>query len=146
MKLTELKSGVVAHFAAPTNQDEESYRRLRTFIVILGIALPWAVWLVAHYCYHEEPQPSISAFYYTGSRDLFVGMLCAIGVFLLFYQGPQRIDAWVSSVAGAGALGVAVFPAPPAGGAAQPPGANGGGDIPLARGGFILITLPALVP
>jgi hypothetical protein len=117
MKLTEMQRGVVAHFTQPTDSDVRSYRTLRTLIGALGIALPFAVWVAAVLIFGQSRQPSISAFYYTGSRDLFVGMLCAIGVFMLCYKGPQRIDEAISALAGLFAVLVALFPTAPEQGA-----------------------------
>jgi hypothetical protein len=110
--IAKVKKGV-AHLKQPTNQDADSYRRLRMAIGILGILLPWAVWLMAALLFRQPRQPSISAFYYTGARDLFVGMLWAIGFFMLFYKGPQQIDAWVSRFAGVCAVCVTLLPTAP---------------------------------
>ena len=52
---------------------------------------------------------SISAYYYTDMRNLLVGALCAIGVFLFSYQ-LSRADNIVGNIAAVGALGVAFFP------------------------------------
>ena len=57
--------------------------KYRTAIGVLGVALPPAllVWAM-----DAGVQSSISAYYYTAGRDWFVGTLCVIGVFLVFYQ------------------------------------------------------------
>jgi hypothetical protein len=55
---------------------------------------------------------SMSAYFHTGMRDVFVGSLCAIAIFLLSYKGPQRIDNVLASVAGLSLLLVAIFPTP----------------------------------
>jgi hypothetical protein len=57
------------------------------------------------------PRGSLSAYYHSGMRDLFVGTLCAIGVFLITYRVFDRIsDNLLSTVAGFAALAVAFFP------------------------------------
>jgi hypothetical protein len=61
-------------------------------------------------------EPTISDFYHTTYRDIFVGTLCAIGVFLISYRGYRREegewidDDWLATSAGIGAFGVAFFP------------------------------------
>ncbi len=59
---------------------------------------------------------SISAYYYSGMRDVFVGSLVVIGTFLLTYTGYQKSrQEWVSDralslLAGASVLVVALLP------------------------------------
>jgi len=55
---------------------------------------------------------SISAYYHSGLRDLFVGSLWAIGTLLIAYKAarPRGWEFWVSLVAGVSALGLATFP------------------------------------
>ena len=53
---------------------------------------------------------SISAYFHTGVRELFVGSLCAIAVFLVCYRGYERRDDLAANVAGVCALVVALFP------------------------------------
>ncbi len=55
-------------------------------------------------------QESISHYYYTVSGDLFVGLLCAIGTFMVLYKGYERKDQIAASMAGFCAFGVALFP------------------------------------
>ncbi|WP_051105025.1 hypothetical protein [Catelliglobosispora koreensis] len=52
---------------------------------------------------------SISGAYYTGMRDVFVGSLCAIGVFLICYR-YARPDDILGTIAGFAAIVVALFP------------------------------------
>jgi hypothetical protein len=102
-----------------------SYRTLRKAIGIVGFALPLVlvignvVFLILR---GEVPAlgDSISGYYYTVMGGVLVGSLCAIGVFLLSYRGYDD-PAWpnvrgpedlVSSAAGIGAIGVALFPTP----------------------------------
>jgi hypothetical protein len=144
MKLSQLKSGVIARFTQPTNSDVRSFRTLRKVIGILGIALPWGVWLVAVTIFGQARQPSISAFYYTGGRDLFVGMLCAIGVFLVCYKGPQKIDEAVSALAGGFAMCVALLPTAPENGASPAQDTVGLWHLIFATAFFLAITVMAL--
>ncbi|WP_052700908.1 hypothetical protein [Loktanella sp. S4079] len=92
-----------------------SYHRVRTALGVLGMALPMVL-LVGGLLDFRRIEPSISDFYHTTYRDIFVGTLCAIGVFLICYRGYRRVpgdiinDDWLGTVAGVAAFGVALFP------------------------------------
>jgi len=43
-------------------------------------------------------------------RDVFVGALCAIALFMFYYCGHDKWDNWVGHAAGFFAIGVALFP------------------------------------
>jgi len=58
-------------------------------------------------------QDSISSYYHTGMRDVFVGSLCAIAVFLMSYRGYERKDDIAGDLGCVFALGVALFPTTP---------------------------------
>lgn len=90
-----------------------SYLGLRKAIGVIGIALPFV--LAFGKIAFESPgvQPSVSDYYYTVMRDVFVGSLCAIAVFLVSYRGYERRDAIAGDLACAFALGVALFPTAP---------------------------------
>lgn len=84
----------------------------RRFIGALGVALPL---LLAAGCWlGSEPLPaSISASYrasYPPLRDVLVGVLFALGAFLVSYRGYAGLDRAASRLAGGFALGVAMFP------------------------------------
>lgn len=53
---------------------------------------------------------SISGYYHTGMREVLVGAICAIAVFLICYKGYERRDLIAAKVAGFSALGIALFP------------------------------------
>jgi len=57
-------------------------------------------------------QTSISAYYWTldPERNAFVGVLCAVGVFLLLYKGYSWFEDRVLDLAGVSAVGIAFFP------------------------------------
>lgn len=91
-----------------------SFYRVRQALGALGLALP-AILIGATWAMGEALPPSLSDFYHTGLRDLFVGILTALGLFLLTYLGhlePTAIvsDRNVSTLAGLGAIGTALFP------------------------------------
>lgn len=93
-----------------------SYLELRQTLGVIGIALP--IVLAIGRILFEHPDTSllasISAYYYSSMGNVFVGSLCAIGVFLWTYRGYMRIDAWAGHIAGLAAIGVALFPTTPA--------------------------------
>ena len=92
-----------------------SYLELRKAIGILGMALPFVVSLGARLFFQEGIQRSISAYYHTGMRDVFVGTLFAIGFFLLSYKGYERSDDITGDLGCLFAVGVALFPTTPDG-------------------------------
>jgi hypothetical protein len=55
---------------------------------------------------------SLSAYYHTPVRDLFVGALCVTGIALMTYFGGERrtFNFWVTMVAGLAVIGVAFLP------------------------------------
>lgn len=92
-----------------------SYHRVRTALGVLGMALPMVLLFGGLFDFHRL-EPSISDFYHTTYRDIFVGTLCSIGVFLICYRGYSRKpgdlidDDWLGTIAGISAFGVALFP------------------------------------
>lgn len=89
---------------------EWTYLSLRVGIAAIGIALPVALWLGASFLEGTSLQSSLSAYYYTGMRDVFVGALFAIGVALYVYRGFSPVENAVLSLAGVLAVCVALFP------------------------------------
>ena len=92
-----------------------SFYRVRQALGFLGLILP--VLLIAGGLLSlGGVEPSISDYYHTLLRDIFVGTLAAIGIFLIAYPGHARQDGeWLSddrltTLAGIAALGVAFFP------------------------------------
>lgn len=96
--------------------EDKTYRRLRKAIGYLGIALPIVLILLSYISEtYVTKQPSISHYYYTNLRDIFTGILCAVGLFLIRYKGFGNDKWWLNdnlltNVAGAMALGVALVP------------------------------------
>jgi hypothetical protein len=101
----------------PRPADEPTYVRSYVFtrfsIGILGVLLPVALVLLEPALFDGLPAPrgSLSAYYYSGVREVFVGGLWAIGVFLIVYKFLDfSWESLLSSLAGAAAVLVAVFP------------------------------------
>jgi hypothetical protein len=99
--------------------EQEQLRYVRSFLLqrlaigVLGVVLP--VWLVFGdgLAFHGDPFPrgSLSAYYYSGMRDVLVAVMSAIGVFLITYKISERnLDNTASALAGISAGVVALFP------------------------------------
>ncbi len=94
--------------------------RLQFIIGVLGIGVP--LFLIIGICAFEYVhgtligdfskcvKNSISAYYDSKIRDVFVGILCVIGAFLFAYKGYDYRDDRVSHLAGLSAFGVALCP------------------------------------
>ena len=88
-----------------------SFLTLRRVVGILGVLLPVILAIgVAVLGSSTVIQGSISAYYGTVMRGVFVGVLFAIGVFLFSYIGYERKDEIAGYLACLFALGVALFP------------------------------------
>lgn len=112
-----------------------SYLLIRTVVGILGVALPTVLILAERLFLGGEAQlrGSLSAYYHSPARDLFVGTMFVVGVLLMTYLAGQRRtwDFWLSLVAGVAAVGVAVVPTSRPG---LPAGARQCGEEPAPRG------------
>lgn len=98
--------------ASPVSNEVLSVLGVRRAIGIIGIALPFVLALGAALIDGLGLQSSISAYYYTVMRNVFVGSLCAQGVFLVSYR-YRRHDAVVSTLAGILIIAVALLPTSP---------------------------------
>ena len=94
-----------------------SYLELRRIIGLLGILFPFILALGALIFFSTGTQSSVSAYYHTEMRDVFVGILFAIGFFLLTYRGYDRSDNRAGNLCCIFAIGVALFPCTPDAGA-----------------------------
>ena len=92
-----------------------SYLTLRKAIGVLGIAFPFVLYVGALLIFQTNIQRSISAYYHTGMRDVFVGTLWAIGFFLLSYKGYECADDIAGDLGCIFAVGVTLFPTFPNG-------------------------------
>lgn len=94
---------------------ESTYLRLRVGIAAIGVALPVVLWVGALALQGTSLQSSMSAYYHTDMRDVFVGALFAIGIALFVYKGFSVAENVVLSLAGVMAVCVALFPTQGAG-------------------------------
>ena len=104
---------------APRSSDPGSAPYIRSYVFMrrvigrLAVILPPLLVFGEPIVFDDRPFPlgSLSAYYYSGFREIFVGMLCAIGVFLIIYKLSERTrEARVSTYAGAAVIVVALFP------------------------------------
>jgi hypothetical protein len=90
-----------------------SYLTLRKAIGVLGTLFPFVLYLGAVIIFQTGMKNSISSYYHTGMRDVFVGTLCVIGFFLLSYKGYNRADDVAGDLCCIFAVGTALFPVAP---------------------------------
>jgi len=88
----------------------------------MAILVPFILALLNWILFREGLGSSVSSYYHTNVGGVFVGTLCAIGVFLLAYKGYKRLDTdkiyefsdnIVANLARVFAIGVALFPSAP---------------------------------
>lgn len=97
-----------------------SFLAVRRAIGLLGLFLPLAL-IVYGLLGGEGIRASMSAYYYSPMREIFVGTLCAQAVFLWSYEGYRPVDGdWLSDrnlsrAAALGAAGIALWPTTPEG-------------------------------
>lgn len=87
----------------------QTYFHLRTGMAAIAIVLPFALWLVG-IVLDVPPRPSMSAYYHSVMRDVFVGCLFGIAFCLFLYKGFSRSEDLALNAAGIMAIGVALFP------------------------------------
>lgn len=90
-----------------------SYVLLRLVVGLLSIALP-IILILGDLLFLDgmvRARGSLSAYYYSGMRDIFVGILIVDGLFLITYKVFRRsVDNLLSIIAGIAAVLVALFP------------------------------------
>ena len=88
-----------------------SYLTLRKAIGILAFLFPIVIVVgsvLIGGC--DEIQSNLSTYYHTRMRNVYVGILCAIALFLFAYKGYDRIDSIAGNLACIFALLIAFFP------------------------------------
>jgi hypothetical protein len=86
-----------------------NYRALRNSIGFIGFGLAIVLFVGAKLISGQWPQ-SVSGYYFSPVRNVLVGALCTVSIFLMAYSGYNNLDRWVTNIAGICALGVAFFP------------------------------------
>jgi len=91
---------------------QSTYRYLRIamplLVILLGASIAWQIFEPAPDCWLG----SISAYYYTSARAVFVACLCAIGACLVIYRGHTAVEDLALNISGLLAFGVAFVPTP----------------------------------
>jgi hypothetical protein len=121
----------------------QSYLLLRKGIGIIGVALPFV--LIIGKIILESPgiSGSLSAYYYSVMRDVFVGSLWVIGVFLICYR-YDTLDDIASTIAGICAISVSLLPTTPEVAATQQQMAIGVAHGSFASCFFLILALMAI--
>ena len=102
-----------------------NYMFLRKTVGWVGTLLPVILLVANPIALSIENSPcgvipgSVSGYYYSPVRNIFVGAMCAQGLFLIAYVGYDLGDRVITDLAGVFALGVALFPTKPT--VASPP-------------------------
>ncbi len=88
-----------------------TYTHLRIGMGFIALAFPLILWWVGSALPEHIPlQASMSHYYHTSMRNIFVGILCAVGAFLYLYKGFSEGENVALNIAGIFAIGVAIFP------------------------------------
>jgi hypothetical protein len=87
-----------------------TYTTLRIGIIVLASALPLVLWIGGKILLDLALKQSLSAYYFSGMRDVFVGVLFAVGAFLYLYKGFTTLENYALNLAGIFLVGVALFP------------------------------------
>ena len=122
-----------------------SYLFLRSGIGIIGVALPVVLVIGAIILDQRfEFLDSMSSYYYSVMRDVFVGSLWAIAIFLICYR-YDYLDDFASTIAGICAIGVALFPTTPDVDATQGQTAIGVVHAVFASCFFLVLALMSII-
>lgn len=92
-----------------------SFIAVRRFVGIIGVLLPFLLILYSLMIDGSGPKRTISSYFYSGGREILVGSLFGLGVFLYAYKGfskdtRQPSDKLISRAAAICAIGIAFFP------------------------------------
>lgn len=87
-----------------------SFKHLRRLIGILALSIAPACILTGWLFGGNSVQPSISAYYWTNSRDLFEAILVGCGAFIICYRGYDLLERIIFPITGIFGIGIALFP------------------------------------
>ncbi len=87
-----------------------SYLGIRRSLGLLALMLPLILGPFGYFVLGIEIQDNMSSYYHTPMRDIFVGVMCAMGIFLFCYHGYDTFENWTGNFACASAFGVALCP------------------------------------
>ena len=116
-----------------------SYLGLRRAIGISGLLLPVLLGPGGWLLFGIPIQDDMSSYYHTVLRDVFVGTIFAIGIFLFCYRGHDWVENWTANFGCFSALGIALFPIDYA--SAPPVQHTTVGYLHTLSGGIFFVTL-----
>lgn len=87
-----------------------NYLSFRKALGFMGIGLPVLLILCSLVWNNGQIEASISNYYYTSLRDVFVVTLCAMSLFLITYRGRNEVEKWITNLAGLFGLITAFVP------------------------------------
>ncbi|MEQ1903785.1 MAG: hypothetical protein ABL888_06350 [Pirellulaceae bacterium] len=90
-----------------------SYLGIRRSLGMLAFLLPVVLGPFGYLVLGIPIQENMSSYYHTPLRDVFVGVMCAMGIFLYCYHGYDTLENWTGNLACASAICVALFPLEP---------------------------------
>jgi hypothetical protein len=110
-ELAKLKDRLADDNRALLSQHTQIYMGLRRAVGLIGILLPFTL-MLGNYFIFQGPivLRSISRYYHSDMRDVFVSALCAMALFMFFYTGYGRRERWAGILTGFLTLGVVFFP------------------------------------
>lgn len=87
-----------------------SYLWLRRAVGGLGLLLPLMLGPIGFFLLGIDIQQNMSCYYHTALRDVFVGILFAIGLFMFCYVGSTQFENWTGNLGCLAAIGIALCP------------------------------------
>ncbi|MBA7568896.1 hypothetical protein ES708_10633 [subsurface metagenome] len=110
-EIVELKDRLADDNKFLYSQHTHTYLGLRRAVGLIGILMPFTLMLGNFFIFKGEiVLRSISRYYHSDMRNVFVAALCAMALFLFFYSGYGRRERWAGILAGILTLGVVFFP------------------------------------
>ena len=101
---------MIPHLSKSTQTLVVSYLGVRRAVGAVGLLLPILLGPVGWLVFGVPFQDNMSSYYHTALRDVFVGAMCAIGIFLFCYRGYDWVEDWTANCVCLAALGVAFCP------------------------------------
>ncbi|MFV0607262.1 MAG: hypothetical protein ACK5NK_15635 [Niabella sp.] len=99
------------NFSDENNIGLTNQNTLRKVVGILGMLLPFLVWLFVYIdSGYSNPMDSLSHYYFTRAGSIFCIAISLLAVFLMIYKGKDPIDFYLSFTAGLSAFCVVLFP------------------------------------
>lgn len=87
-----------------------TYYMLRGGMAVIAFLLPVVLLVGGRRAWPGAQPASISGYYHTAMRDVFVGALVTLGVFLVLYRAFGRLENWLLNIAGLAVICVALLP------------------------------------